>query len=147
MTGRWIDIGDESMREILLLEEQHGYRFVLEGDGIHFRCTKDGIVIDQIKPLIDAVRANREEAVRFLQKRTGPLCIAELLYEAAEKAEKSARRYESIGKLEMARAEWKRFARLMAASLQEAGVSDPFIPWDEWIRSFDEELFIANPKR
>jgi hypothetical protein len=39
----------------------------------------------------------------------------------------SACRYESIGKLDLPQVEWKRLAKLMAASLQEAGVGNPII--------------------
>lgn len=109
------------MKEIITLETRYDYFFRLEGGRtakrIRFECLAFEPKPQEARPLIEAIRARREEAVAYLEWREQPLDLAELLFAAGEKAEAAARKWEAQGKLELARQEWARAGRLFAASL------------------------------
>ena len=127
------------MRELLLLEEIHGYIFRIVDKKIGYQFVGEGRPDPQIVgPLLKKVKTQKAEAVEFLKKRETLIDYAHELYSAAEKAEQSARQAEEKGNLERSRQEWKRFARLAAAAMKAAGATDPDTPWDEWIQSFND---------
>jgi hypothetical protein len=125
------------MIEIIILEGLHGYQFKMDGNVIHYTHEGERPDPSQVRPLLEAIKAKREEAIRFLQTRNESFDSALYLLEAAEKAQESAKRAESVGNLDLARQEWKRFARLFAAGAEMAGADDPYIPWPEFVRGFD----------
>jgi len=124
------------MIEILDLESDYGYEFTLVDDQIHFQCHAEHPDFSEIKPRLDYIRAHRDQAISYLCSRATPMQLDVLFWVAAEKAALSARLHGSFGHLEFARKEWRRYARLLAASMRATGATDPCLPWDEWILSF-----------
>lgn len=109
------------MKEIISLETRYEYFFSLEGEGsarrIYYECLALEPKPKEAKPLLEAIKARREQAIAYLEWRQQPLDLAEVLFAAAEKAEDSARRWEAQGKPKLARSEWERAGRLFEASL------------------------------
>ncbi len=123
---------------IAILElELMGFTFSLDGEKIKY--SHNGAKPDpaQVYPKLGYIEANKTLALEYLRTRTEPVDITHRLFEAAGKSAQLARSAESIGELERARAEWKRFARLYAAFAEQAEIEPSGIGWDEWATSFE----------
>lgn len=100
-----------------------GYTFQLDGDKVHYKLDGDLQNPEQANKLFQVLKNDKEGVVRFFRRIGEPLDLTEALYNAATKAY-------TAGDL-------PRFARLMAAAMIECGETDPYIPWGEWVASFD----------
>jgi hypothetical protein len=87
------------------------------------------------------IKNNRQDAIEWLRDDAEAFRM-DCLFLAAERAEVAARQAEIANDRVLARFHWKRFARFFAPAIVMAGGTEPFIPWDEWIRSFDYEVVL-----
>jgi len=124
--------------DAILELETLGYSFTLEGDSINFthQGTKPGPAI--VRPLLHTIKENRDDALEWLRDDAEAFRM-DCHFLAAERAEVAARQAEIANDRVIKQFHWKRFARFFAAAAVMAGATEPFIPWDEWIRSFDDE--------
>ena len=121
--------------------ETLGYSFTLEADSINFthQGIKPGSAI--VRPLLRMIQENRDDALEWLRDDAEAFRM-DCLFNAADRAEIAARQAEIANDRVLARFHWKRFARFFAPAIVMAGGTEPFIPWDEWIRSFDDEVVL-----
>jgi hypothetical protein len=126
------------MKEMLILEQVYGYKFELCNGQIKY-VHEGNILVDEqeVKYLLHEIKKRQSEAVAYLTGQWQPIDIAEHLWDAAEKAERSAHNAEANGNHEFALKELQRTARLCAAAAQASGAVDPHIPWDQWVAGFD----------
>ena len=108
---------------IAILELQLlGYVFEVDGGKVRYRLAGELQDPAQASQYLDLLKSNKEEVVNYFERWSHPFDLAEALYQAALKAY-------TAGDL-------PRFARLMAAAMQEGGANDP-ITWDAWVKSFE----------
>ena len=121
--------------------ETLGYSFKVEGNTIDY--THNGTALDSVVvyPLMSMIKNNRQDAIEWLRDDAEAFRM-DCLFLAAERAEVAARQAEIANDRVLARFHWKRFARFFAPAIVMAGGTEPFIPWDEWIRSFDDEVVL-----
>ena len=125
------------MKEIVILETIYGYEFHLKNDSITYSHI-DGPDPDvqEVMPLFQAIQENRAQAIDYLKNRSQLVDIASHLWTSAEKAQKSAIRAERFGNDEFAQKEWQRSVRLFAGAAKAFGITEPHIPWDDWVVTF-----------
>lgn len=125
------------MKEIIILETVHGYDFHLKNGAITYSHIEGPDPDEQeVLLLFQAIQENRAEAIDFLKNRSQLVDVAEHLWTSAEKAQVSAREAESLGNDDLAQKEWQRSVNLFAGATKAFGVSEPHIPWDEWVAGY-----------
>ena len=72
----------------------------------------------------------------YLNHRSQLVNVAEHIWQSAEKAQVSAVQAEILGNDELAQKEWQRSVRLFAGAAKAYGVTEPHIPWDEWVAGY-----------
>ena len=131
-------MNNEVIDAILELETL-GYSLKVEGNTINYiyQGTKPDAAV--VRPLLRVISKNREVAIEWLRD-DAEASRMDCLFDAADRAEAAARKAELEGELLLANSHWKRFARFFAAAAEMAGGTEPFIPWDEWIKSLDDYI-------
>lgn len=125
------------MKEIVILESVYKYEFHLKNGVITYSHIQGPVPDTQeVTPLFQAIQKNKPQAIDYLKKRSRLVDIAEHLWKSAEKAQVSAVHAENLGKDELAQKEWQRSVRLFAGAAKAFGVTEPHIPWDEWIAGY-----------
>ena len=131
-------INPAAIRQAIFALEEIGYRFTIEGSKIHYIHHGDKPDFNLVKHCLAVIQIDREAALDVLLKRIKPINLAGKLIEASNKAAKSAQLAEKNGNLELAREEWKRFARLYAAGVEALGIEpSDGVHWKDWARNYD----------
>lgn len=125
------------MKEIVILESVYGYEFHLKDGAITYSHIEGSDPdAQEVMPLFQAVQKNRTQAIEYLKYRSQFVEVAKHLWQSAEKAQASAMYAERLGNDEFAQKEWQRSVRLFAGAAKKFGVTEPHIPWDEWVAGY-----------
>jgi hypothetical protein len=128
--------------DAILELETLGYSFKLEGNAISYTHNGTGPDSAVVYPLMSMIKKNRQDAIEWLRDDADAFRM-DCLINAADRAKAEARKAEFEGKLHLAHSHWRRFARFFATAASMAGATEPFIPWDEWVSSFDDEIVLS----
>ena len=125
------------MKEIVILESIYGYEFHLKDGAITYSHIEGpNPDAQEVTPILQEIQENRVQAIEYLKHRSQLVDVAEHIWQSAEKAKASAVHAESLGNDEFAQKEWQRSVRLYAGAAKAFGVTEPHIPWGEWVAGY-----------